>query len=51
MKLDNYYNTLVVLPKLNKSDVAMEAIEKYLRLCCGVVRAPLAYFIRKIIVV
>ena len=42
-----------MLPKINKSDMAgtMEAIEEYLRLCCGVVRAPLAYVIRKTIAV
>ena len=38
---------------LNKFDVAgmMETIEEYLRSCGGVVRAPLAYFIRKTIIV
>ena len=29
----------------------MEAIKEYLRLCCGVVCAPLAYIIRKTITV
>ena len=38
---------------MNKSDMAgtMESIKKYLRSCCGVVRAPLAYVIRKTITV
>ena len=36
---------------INKSDMAgtMEVIEEYLRLHCGVIRAPFAYIIWKII--
>ena len=42
-----------MLPKINKSDMAgtMEAFMEYLRLCCGVIMAPLAYVIRKTITV
>ena len=38
-----------MLPKINKSDIAgtMESIKEYLRSCHGVIRAPLAYIIRK----
>ena len=41
-----------VLPKINKSDMAgmMEAIEENLRSCCGAIKAPLAYVIRKTII-
>ena len=52
-KLEDEYNDPDVLPKINKSDRAgmMEAIEEYLRSCHGVMRAPLAYIIRKTILV
>ena len=42
-----------MLPKINKSDMAgtMEAIEEYIRSHCGVVKAHLAYIIRKTIIV
>ena len=42
-----------MLPKANKVDVAgtMEAIEYYIRSCHVVEKAPLAYIIRKTIVV
>ena len=42
-----------MLTKINKSDIAgiMEAIKEYIRLCQGVVRAPLTYIIRKTIIV
>ena len=51
MRLVHEYNDPRVLPKLNKADMAgmMEFIEEYLRSCCGVVRAPLAYIIKKTI--
>ena len=41
-----------MLPKANKASMAgtMEAIKEYLRSCCGIIRAPLAYVIRKILV-
>ena len=41
-----------VLSKVNKSDMAgmMETIQKYLRLCCGVVRALLKYVTRETII-
>ena len=52
-KLQDEYKDSDVLPKINKSDVAgmMEAIEEYFRSCHGVVRAPVAYIIRKTIIV
>ena len=42
-----------MLPKVNKADMAgtVESIEEYFRSCCGVIRAPLAYVIRKAIIV
>ena len=42
-----------MLPKTNKANIEgnMEAIEKYLRSCHSVIRAPLAYVIRKTILV
>ena len=47
--LKDKYKDPNVLPKVSKSDMAgtIEAIKEYLRLCCGVVRAPLAYVIKK----
>ena len=52
-KLEDEYKDPDVLLKINKSDMAgmMESIEKYIRSHCGVVRAPLAYIIRKTITV
>ena len=52
-KLKDKYKDPNVLPKINKSDIAgtMEAIKEYLRLHHGVIRAPLAYVIRKTITV
>ena len=52
-KLDDKHKDPNVLPKINKSDMAgmMAAIEEYLRLHHGVIRAPLAYVIRKTITV
>ena len=52
-KLEDEYKDPGMLPKINKSDMAwmMEAIEEYLRLCHGVVWAPLAYVIWKMIAV
>ena len=43
-KLKDEYKDADVLPKINKSDMAgmMEAIDEYLKSCCGVVRAPLS---------
>ena len=42
-----------MLPKVNKADIAgkMESIQEYLRSCHAVIRAPLAYVIRKTITV
>ena len=42
-----------MLPKVNKADMAgtMESIREYLRSCHDFVRVPLAYVIRKIIIV
>ena len=50
-KLEYDYKDPNLLPKINKSDMAgmMETIEEYLRACHGVIKAPLAYFIRKTI--
>ena len=52
-KLEEKYKDPDVLPKINKSDMAwtMEAIEEYLRSRQGVIKAPLAYIIRKTILV
>ena len=52
-KLQHEYKDPNVLPKINKSDMAgmVEAIQEYLRLHGDVVRAPLAYVIRKTITV
>ena len=52
-RLEDEYKDLDVLPKVNKADIAgmMESIKEYLKSCCGVVRAPLAYIIRKTIIV
>ena len=50
-KLKAEYKYPSMLPKIDKSDMAgtMESIKEYLRACCGVVKAPLAYIIRKTI--
>ena len=50
-KLKDKYKDPPVLLKINKSDMAgmMESINYYLRACHGVVKAPLAYVIRKTI--
>ena len=52
-KLKDKFKDTSVLPMINKSDMAgiMEAIKEYLRLHHGVVRAPLAYIMRKTIIV
>ena len=52
-KLEDKYKDPDVLPKINTYDMAgmMDAIKEYLRSCCGVIRAPLAYIIRKTILV
>ena len=52
-KLKDKYNDPDMLPKINTSDMAgtMGAIKEYLRSCHGVVRATLAYIIRKTILV
>ena len=52
-KLKDEYKDPDVLLKINKSDMAetMESIKEYLRSHHGVVRAPLAYIIRKTITV
>ena len=48
-KLKNEYKDPDMLPKVNKSDMAgtMEAIKECLRSHLGVIKAPLAYVIRK----
>ena len=52
-RLEDDYKDPDVLPRINKSDMAgtKEAIEKYPRSCHGVLRAPLAYVIRKYVLV
>ena len=52
-RLENKYKDPNMLPKVNKADMAdtKESMEKYLRSHHGVVRAPLAYIIRKTIMV
>ena len=52
-RLKDKYKDPNMLPKVIKVDMAgtMEAMEEYLRSCHGVVRAPLAYIIRKTIIV
>ena len=52
-KLEDKYKDPDVLPKINKSDMAgkLEAIKAYLISHQGVMRAPLAHFIRKTILV
>ena len=52
-RLKDEENKTDMLSKFNKADMAgtMVFIEKYLRSCHGVVRAPLAYIIRKTITV
>ena len=52
-KLEEEHKDPDVLPKINKSDMAgtMESINEYLRSHCGVVKAPLAYVIKKSITV
>ena len=52
-RLKDKYKDQDMLPKVNKAVMAgtLEAIEDYLRSCHDVVRAPLAYIIRKTITV
>ena len=52
-RLDDEYNYLDMLFKVNKADMAgmMKSIKEYLRSSHGVVRASLAYIIRKTITV
>ena len=52
-KLEDENKDPEMLPKINKSDMAgmMESIEEYLRSHHGVIKAPLAYVIRKTITV
>ena len=52
-KLKDEYEEFNVLWKINKSDMAgmIESIKEYLRACCGIFKAPLAYIIRKTIIV
>ena len=53
MRMKDEYKDTGMQPQVNKADLAvtMEAIEKYLRKFCGVVRVPLAYIIRETIIV
>ena len=52
-KLKDDYENANVWPRINTSDMEgmMESIKKYLRSCHGKMRAPLAYIIRKTIIV
>ena len=52
-RLEDEYKDLNMLPKVNKADMAgtMKSIEEYLQKRHDVVRAPLAYVIRKNIIV
>ena len=52
-RLEDEYKYADVLPKVNRADLAgtMEYIKEHLRLFHGVVRTPLAYIIKKIIIV
>ena len=52
-RLEDDYKVQDVLLKINKADMkgTIEAIKEYLRSCHGVERAPLAYIIRKTIIV
>ena len=52
-RLEDEYKDPDVLPKVNKADRAgtIESIKEYLRSCHGVIRAPLAYVIRKTILI
>ena len=52
-KLKDEYKDPSMLPKINKSDMAsmMESIKEYLRSHCCIIKAPLAYVIRKSIIV
>ena len=52
-RLEDEYKDPHMLPTVNKTDMAgmMETIFDYLRSHHGVVRAPLAYLIRKTIIV
>ena len=52
-KLKDEYKDPGMLSKVNKANMAgmMEAINEYIRSCCGIVRAPLAYFVSKTIIV
>ena len=52
-KLEDEYKDPNMLQKINKSNMVgmMEAIKEYLRSCQGIVRAPLAYVIRKMLIV
>ena len=51
-RLKDEYKDPDVLPKVNKADMArtMKSIKEYLRSCCDVMRAPLAYVINKTII-
>ena len=52
-KLKDEYKNPNMLPKINESDMAgmMESIKEYIRACHGVIKAPLAYIMRKTITV
>ena len=52
-RLEIDYKDPDILPKVNEADMAeiMEAIKEYLRLHHAIMRAPLAYVIRKPIIV
>ena len=52
-RLEHNYKDLDILPKVNKAALigTIEAIEEYLRLHHGAMRAPFAYIIGKTIVV
>ena len=52
-RLEDEYKDPDVLPRINEYSMAgtIEAIEEYLRSCFGVTRAPLAYVIRRNVII
>ena len=50
-RLEDEYKDPDMLPKVNKADMTgmMDSIKEYLRSCCGVMKAHLAYVIKKTI--
>ena len=52
-RLKDEYKDSEVLPKVNTANMAgtIKVIEEYLRSCCGIIILPLAYVMRKTIIV